>query len=168
MDAWVSSRLVPQGPTHRFAIHGHMLLLLVPSLLSQTARFVPTPLSGFPTRETPGDHREQVLRVDFAKRIQIGPQTGHARTRQVQVLDDPALAQFDPLGGASDLGLSRQPRQKQERQDQRQRVSASTFLAAIFDLLQCLIKRRERDTAQSVFCFFCHQCAIVHFSHPLL
>jgi len=169
MHAWLGSRLVPQGPTQRFAIDGHLLLLLLPCLLSQTAGSVLTPLCGFPTRSTPGDHREQVLRVDFAKRIHIGSHTGHARTPQVQVWDDPALAQSDPLGGGSDLGLSRQPRQQQERQDQRQRVSASTFLPAIFDLLQGLIQRREGHTAQAVFCcFFCQQCALVHFSHPLL
>src|SRR5260221_6667867 len=112
MHAWLGSRLVPQGPTQRFAIDGHMLLLLLPSLLSQTAGCVLTPLPSFPTRDTAGDHREQVLRVDFAKRIQIGPQTGHARTPQGQGVDDPAPGQSDPLGGGADLGRCTPPPRK--------------------------------------------------------
>ena len=72
------------------------------------------------------------------------------------------------MGGGSDLRLSCQPRQKQERQDECQRVAASAFLAPIFDLLQSLIKGREGNTTQSVLFFFRHQCALVHFSHPLL
>src|SRR5258708_13423451 len=75
MHAWLGSRLVPQGPTHRFAINGHRLLLLLPCLLSQTAGSVLTPLCGFPTRYTPSDHPEQVLRAYFATLIHIRSHT---------------------------------------------------------------------------------------------
>ena len=71
MHARLRLRLVSQGASHRFAIHGHVLLLLLAVLPCQSARFVLAALGRFPARQATCHHREQLLRIDFAQRIQI-------------------------------------------------------------------------------------------------
>ena len=71
-------------------------------------------------------------------------------------------------GCCPQFGLPGQPGQKQQREQQRQRIAAVSFLASIFHLLQSLIQRGERHSAQSLLFFFWDQYAIVHWSHPFL
>ena len=92
MHARLGRRLMSQRASHRFAIYGDVLFLLLPCLLGQSARFVLTPLSGFPPREASRHHLQQFLRIDPLQRIQIRSLTWHTRTPQVQLLDDPSFA----------------------------------------------------------------------------
>src|SRR2546426_360127 len=54
MHARLALRLMSQRASHRFAVHRHMVFLLLPALVGQPARFVLTPLGRFPAREAPG------------------------------------------------------------------------------------------------------------------
>ncbi len=51
MHTGLARRFMSQGASHRFAVHRHLLFLLLAILPCQAARFILAALRGFPARQ---------------------------------------------------------------------------------------------------------------------